>query len=312
MTYTSYKSQPHDEVQRTTQGFVANLSWLRQRPLLTLIEVAWRWCFGIPALLLIYRAGSRALDMVPWQATGIQNLSVNQLLTDPMSASTTIANFAAMVGPALYHAAAWLAPLLLLAWAIVSGLGRTVVLHRMDRTLHARPATLMLLQLLRLVPLVAAFAAWWIGLRALAAWSILQPIAAGGEPNIMLYVGGAIILTLALFALSAAVGWVFSIAPLLAMINGTGPARSVRDAFRVREIRGSLVEINLVLGIMKIALIVLAMVFSACPLPFQSVMTDEFLFWWNVAVAVWYFLASDFFHVARLAAYLRLWKATHE
>ena len=312
MTYTSYKPQPRDEVQRTTQGFVANLSWLRQRPLLTLIEVAWRWCFGIPALLLIYRAGSRALDTVPWPATGIQNLSVNQLLTDPMSASTTIANFAAMVGPALDHAAAWLAPLLLLAWAIVSGLGRTVVLRRMDRTLQAKPATLILLQLLRVLPLVGAFAAWWIGLRALAAWSILQPIAAGGEPNIMLYVGGAIILTLALFALSAAVGWVFSIAPLLAMINGTGPARSVRDAFRVREIRGSLVEINLVLGIMKIALIVLAMVFSACPLPFQSVMTDEFLFWWNVAVAVWYFLASDFFHVARLAAYLRLWKATHE
>ena len=312
MSYTSYKSQPRDEVQRTTQGFVANLSWLRQRPLLTLIEVAWRWCFGIPALLLIYRAGSRALDTVPWQATGIQNLSVNQLLTDPMSASTTIANFAAMVGPALDHAAAWLAPLLLLAWAIVSGLGRTVVLRRMDRTLQAKPATLILLQLLRVLPLVGAFAAWWIGLRALAAWSILQPIAAGGEPNIMLYVGGVIVLTLALFVLSAAVGWVFSIAPLLAMINGTGPARSLRDALRVREIRGSLVEINLVLGIVKIALIVLAMVFSACPLPFQSVMTDEFLFWWNVAVAVWYFLASDFFHVARLAAYLRLWKATHE
>jgi len=182
----------------------------------------------------------------------------------------------------------------------------------MDRTLQAKPATLILLQLLRVLPLVGAFAAWWIGLRALAAWSILQPIAVGGEPNIMLYVGGAIILTLALFVLSAAVGWVFSIAPLLAMINGTGPARSLRDALRVREIRGSLVEINLVLGIVKIALIVLAMVFSACPLPFQSVMTDEFLFWWNVAVAVWYFLASDFFHVARLAAYLRLWKATHE
>ena len=73
-----------------------------------------------------------------------------------------------------------------------------------------------------------------------------------------------------------------------------------------------MIEINLVLGIVKIALMVLAMVFSACPLPFQSVMTDEFLFWWNVAVGIWYFLSSDFFHVARVSAYLRLWKATHE
>ena len=125
-------SQSSYEVQRTTQGFVANLSWLRQRPLLTLIEVMWRWCFGIPALLLIYRAGNRALATVPWQKTGIQDLSVSQLLTDPLSASTTLANFAGLVGPPLYHAMAWLAPLLLVAWAIVSGLGRTVLLRRMD------------------------------------------------------------------------------------------------------------------------------------------------------------------------------------
>ena len=309
MTQTS---QQREELQRTTQGFVANLSWLRSRPLLTLIEVVWRWCFGIPASWLVYRAGSRALAPVAWQATGIQNLSVNQLLTDPLSASTMLAKFATVVGPPLYHAAAWLAPLLLLAWAIMSGLGRTVLLRRMDSSLHAKPVTLMLLQLLRLVPLVAAFAAWWFGLHALANWSILGPIAAGGDPQIMLYVGGAIVLTLALFVLSAALGWIFSIAPLLAMLHGTGPARSLRDALRIRQIRGSLVEINLVLGIVKIALLVLAMVFSACPLPFQSVTTDEFLFWWSVAVAIWYFLASDFFHVARVAAYLRLWKATHE
>ena len=312
MAYTSYKPQPRDELQRTTQGFVANLSWVRQRPLLTLIEVAWRWCFGVPALLLVYRAVSRALAVVPWQATGIQNLSVSQLLIDPLTASTTLANFAAVVAPPLYQAVAWLAPLLLLAWAIVSGAGRTVLLRRMDATLHARPVTMMLLQVTRMLPLVAAFAAWWFGLRALAAGSILQPIAAGGEPQIMVYVGGAIVLTLTLFVLSAAVGWVFSIAPLLAMVNGTGAFGSLRDALRIRSIRGSLVEINMVLGIVKIALIVLAMVFSACPLPFQTVTTPEFLFWWNIAVGIWYFLASDFFHVARLAAYLRLWKTARE
>ena len=39
--------------QRATQGFVENLSWVRARPSLTAIEVAWRWAFGIPALLLI-------------------------------------------------------------------------------------------------------------------------------------------------------------------------------------------------------------------------------------------------------------------
>ncbi len=298
----------HGEAQRTTQGFVANLSYVWQRPALTLLEIAWRWCFGIPALWLVYRQGARAFNGVPWQATGIEGLTVNQLLTDPVTASTTMAGFAEVVGPGLYHAAAWLVPLLLIAWAAVSGLGRTLVLRRMDPALQSRPVTLVVLQLLRVLPLAALAVAWWLGLRALANWSILQPIAAGGDPQMMLYVGGAIVLSLGLFVLSALTGWVFGIAPLLAMLHGTGPVQSLREALRVGGLRSGLVEINLVLGIVKIALLVLAVVFSACPLPFQSVMTDQFLFWWNVGVAIWYVVASDFFHVARLASYLRLWK----
>ena len=298
--------------QRTTQGFVANLSWVRSRPLLTLIEVTWRWIFGVPALLLIYREAMQVFAAVPWRATGVEDVTVNQLLTDPMGASATIAEFAQVIGPGLYHVALWLAPLLLLAWAVVSGIGRTLLLKRMDSTLRPHAGTLMLLQLLRVLPLALSFALWWAGVHALAQWSILKPIAAGGEPAMMAYVGGVIVLSLGLFVIMAAAGWIFSLAPLLSAIRNEGPAASLRNSLHVGRMRGGLVEINLVLGIVKIALLVLAMVFSACPLPFQSVVTDEFLFWWNCAVAVWYFLASDFFHVARVSGYLRLWQATHE
>jgi len=302
---------PQIETQRTTQGFVHNLTFVRDRPALTLLEVAWRWLFGIPAIALIYTEGAKVFAATPWQSTNIENLTVNQLLTDPLKASETLANFASIVGPGLYHAAAWIAPLLLVAWAIISGIGRTIVLRRMDKTLHAKVPTLIALQLLRTVPIALSVTLWWIGLRALAQASILGPIAAGGDPQIMVYVGGAIALTLGLFVLTSASGWAFTIAPILAMMHNTGVARSLRDGLRVGKLRGSLVEINLVLGIVKIALLVLAMVFSACPLPFQSVTTPEFLFWWNIAVGIWYFLASDFFHVARLSGYLHLWQANH-
>ena len=83
---------------------------------------------------------------------------------------------------------------------------------------------------------------------------------------------------------------------------------SLRDAGALRGLKGQLVEINLVLGIVKIALLVLAMVFSATPLPFQTVTTPEFLAWWWAGVAVLYLVGSDFFHVARLVAYLTLWR----
>lgn len=296
--------------QRATQGFVENLSWVRARPSLTAIEVAWRWVFGIPALLLIYREAMKVFAAVPWQSTGVESVTVNQLLTDPMKASTTIAAFAQVVGPGVYRSALWLAPLMLVVWAIVSGIGRTLLMKRMDSTLKPNAGTLMLLQLLRVVPLVLSFGLWWLGVRALAQWTILQPIAAGGEPAMMAYVGGVIVLSLGLFVITAAVGWVFSLAPLLSAIKAEGPVASLRDSLRVGRMRGGLVEINMVLSIVKIALLVLALVFSACPLPFQTEITDEFLFWWNCAVAVWYCLTSDFFHVARVSSYLRLWQAT--
>jgi hypothetical protein len=66
------------------------------------------------------------------------------------------------------------------------------------------------------------------------------------------------------------------------------------------------------MGIVKIALIVLAMVLSACPLPFESVATPEFMAWWYVGVTVLYLVASDFFHVVQLASYLELWRSYGE
>ncbi len=63
-----------------------------------------------------------------------------------------------------------------------------------------------------------------------------------------------------MFIAWSTVSWWFGMAPLLAMLNGTGVVASLRDAGRLRGLRGELVEINLVMGIVKIALIVLAMV----------------------------------------------------
>jgi hypothetical protein len=63
-----------------------------------------------------------------------------------------------------------------------------------------------------------------------------------------------------------------------------------------------------VLGIVRLALIVLAMVFSAIPLPFTQDMTGMPLYLWWAAVTLLYFVASDFFQVARLAAFAQFWR----
>jgi hypothetical protein len=226
-----------------------------------------------------------------------------------MGSAATLAKAMEALLPPVLRVAVWLVPVMVVIWVVVSTVGRTMVLRRADGRLHRRVGALIVLQAVRVVALVGIFAVWFWCVERVAEWTVTGPIAAGGEPNLVGYFALVIIATLGLFTLWAMVSWTLSVAPLLAMLRGLGAGESLAAAFRLGPLKGKLVEINLVMGIVKIALIVLAMVFSATPLPFESVTTPEFLMWWWVGVTVLYFLGSDFFHVARQVAYLQLWRA---
>jgi hypothetical protein len=291
---------------RVTQGFVGTLAWCRKRPSVTALEVLWRWLYGVPVLLLLRYEVIRILLATPLDYAGLKQMT----LLDPMKSSVTLAKAAVALGPQVGAVAAWLGPLLLVGWVVVSSLGRTVVLRRVDAGLHARPGTLMVLQAVRMAALCGSFGVWFLCLEGAAKVAVTGPIASGEEPSLVLYFGLAIVATLGLFTLWAVVSWGFSVAPLLAMLRDWGAWRSLASSFRLGPLKMKLVEINLVMGIVKIALIVLAMVFSASPLPFETVASQAFLTWWWSGVMVLYFIGSDFFHVARLVAYLELWRAS--
>ncbi|HEX3572022.1 MAG TPA: hypothetical protein VHU44_14480 [Acidobacteriaceae bacterium] len=293
---------------RGTQSFVYTMQSCWKRPSLTALEVAWRWLFGAPAAALIWFAAARVVGQSGVDLRVLQRIS----LADPEGAAAILAQVWDALRPGAAQAAEWLVPLLLVIWVLVSAVGRTVVLRRADPGLRGRPGTLVVLQSIRVVALGGSFAVWF----ALVQWAgrvaIAAPVAAGGEPNSVLYAALVIVASLGLFTLWAVASWALSVAPLVAMLRGTGPVASLAGAFRLGPMRGKLVEINLVMGIVKIALIVLAMVASASPLPFESVESAAFLTWWYVGVTVVYLVASDFFHVVRLVAYLELWRVYEE
>ena len=290
---------------RGTQSFVHTLAACWKRPSLTALEVLWRWAFGVPALaLLTYEA------LGVWRTAQVEPTALRQIsLLDPMSAAATLMQASMLLLPPVLRVAEWLVPLLLAAWIIVSSFGRVLVLRRFDAQLHARPITLMLLQVARMAALLGGFALWFACLQAAATVAVNVPIALDQEPSLVLYCALVIVATLGMFTLWAVVRWVLSVAPLLAMLGNLGAAASLAAAFRLGPLRPRLVEINLVMGIVKIALIVLAMVASASPLPFESVATPQFMACWYAVVTVLYLIASDFFHVVRLVAYLELWKS---
>jgi hypothetical protein len=208
----------------------------------------------------------------------------------------------------LTEARGFIIPLLL--WNLIAALGRTLVLRRLEPTLHARRLSLFFLGTLRTLCLTAAWALWlWLVVTA-SRIAITNPAAQGAEPSLVLFAAMLIVGTLALYCLWAIVSWPLQLAPLLAMRNNLGALAALRAAITsAKDLRAKLIEINLVMNIVKLALIVLAMVFSASPLPFTSVATPEFLQIWWTGVILLYLAMSDYFHVVRAAAYLSLHRA---
>jgi len=308
--------QPHDKfgptsvitgrpTVRGTQSFVHTLSACWKRPSLTALEVLWRWTYGVPAGALVAYEAMRVLREAPVDVGALRQMSI----LDPMGAAATLADAAGVLMPPALRVVEWLAPLLLVVWIVASSYGRIAVLRRVDAQLHARAGTLMVLQALRMLALMGSFAVWFGCLQAAGRHAVNGPLVAGQEPNLVLYSAITIVATLGIFTLWAVVSWALSVAPLLAMLRNLGAGSSLAAAFRLGPVRAKLVEINLVMGIVKIALIVLAMVFSACPLPFESVATPGFMLRWYGVVTVFYLIGSDFFHVVRLVSYIELWKA---
>jgi hypothetical protein len=293
------------EAVRGTQSFVHTLSAVWKRPSLTALEVLWRWAFGAPALALLVYEWLRVLHATPLDFAALNRMSLTDLTGD----AATLAETGALLLPGVLRVAAWLAPLLLVVWAAVSSVGRFLVLRQVDVRAQARLGTVMSLQAIRIAALAGSFAVWFECLRVAARVAVSEPMAAGLEPNLVLYCALAIVATLVLFVLWAVLSWALSVAPLLAMLRDLGVGDSLRAALRVGPAKSKLIEINLVMGIVKIALIVLAMVASACPLPFESVATPEFMLWWYGFVSILYFLASDLFHVVRLMSYVEMWQA---
>jgi hypothetical protein len=287
---------------RGTQSLVHLCAYCWEHPSLLGWELVWRWGFGVPAAAILYHQAVRITASVSLNQESLSRLS----LSDPLAAGQQLTAAAAVLAPLLLRTALWLGPLLAVAWAVASGLGRSAVLRRLDPAMRPARLTLILLQVLRIAALAAVCAGWY---RALV-WAANITLSSA-DPNLVAWSAWVICFSLGVFVLWALLGWIFSIAPLLAMLQGTGVFRSLANSLRLGPLTAKLVEVNLVLGIVRLALAVLALVFSAIPLPFEADMSGTGLYLWWALVTLLYLVAGDFFQVARLAAFVQFWRLYH-
>lgn len=279
---------------RGTQSFVGVMAAVWKRPSLTGMELVWRWSFGLIAAGLLWFF---AHDAVLIWALKVQDIGPILLRGQLVARGTS--DVLAQLWPLIGGIA---------AWSVFAGLGRGRVLRRWDPSLRLRRGTAIALAILRAYAFAALVVLWFTLLVGIARSCVWNPMERGLEPSYVPGFAMAVTTTLLLFVLWAAVSWILRIAPVLAMSRSLGVVESLRAAVRLGPLKSKLIEVNLVMGIVKVALLVLALVFSACPLPFESVESQTFLAWWWTGVGVLYLVASDYFHVVRAAAYDALYR----
>lgn len=286
---------------RGTQSLVGQMGWVTDRPSLTAIEIAWRWLFGIPFLAVCWIQAQHILAALPLESAGFNEIDTQ----NPWVAAVQFAHVWAAYTPYLLALLRWLLPTAALLWVIVSGVGRSLLFKRMDLRLPFRPLSMIALQ------------AAWFALAALMAWGwfcsigwvAATHITTSGEPDLVGYSIWLIFLSLGFFTAWALVSWPLLIAPVLLLIEDRSTLSSIRESLKLgKPFTGKLVEINLVMGIVKLALIVLAMVLSAAPLPFSDELGPEAMHWIAAAAVVFFCVASDYFQVVRLKGMIEFYR----
>jgi hypothetical protein len=277
------------------------MGWVFERPSITAIEVAWRWVFGIPFLAVCWMQAQKILAVLPLDSSGFTSIDGQ----NPWVAAVQLAHVWALYQPHASTVLRWLAPAAALVWVIVSGLGRSLVFKRMNPVMRFRPAAVMVLQAAFLVALATIFVCWFRSME----WAAATHITVAGEPDLVGYSIWAIFLTLGFFTLWALVSWALTIAPLVMLLEQRSALSALGQSLRLgKAFTSKLVEINLVMGIVKLALIVLAMVLSAAPLPFSDQLGPDTLHWVNGLAVIFYCVADDYFQVVRLKSFHEFWQ----
>lgn len=280
---------------------MGQLAWVIKRPSLTALEIAWRWAFGAPLLYVCYLQAQKILAVLPPETTGLDSLDI----ANPWLSAVKLGAAWEMYQPHVLHVLRWLGPTAALVWILLSGVGRNVVLKRMEPGTPFRPVAMITLQAAWLGVLVLTLWGWWTSIN----WAAARDVGNGSEPDLVAYAGWVIFLSIGFFAAWALVSWMVTIAPMLVLLERRSVVSALRESMRLgKPFTSKLVEINLVMGIVTLALLVLAMVFSSVLIPFaDQVGIGALHIEWGI-VSLFYLIGSDYFQVVRLKQFVEFWR----
>jgi hypothetical protein len=277
------------------------MGWMLRHPGILAMEVGWRWLFGIPFLLVCRDRLQHVLTLLTPEDSGLSNIDPS----NPWLAAGQLSRALAQYAPLIAHELRWLVPVAALVWIVISGVGRGLTLKSAEPGLQFRPLAMLALQSAWLALFGGVCWGWFRSMT----WVAATHFPTGGEPDLIGFSIWLIFLSLGFFTVWALLGWIVSVAPILMLMEKRSVFSALAEGLRLgKTFTSELVEIGMVMGIVNLALIVVAMVLSAAPLPFSDQLGGGALHvvWTGAAVA--YLVAHDFFQVVRLKCFIRFWK----
>ncbi len=269
-----------------------SLQRIKRQPSLLAIEVAWRWAFGAAAIALLafgFVRLQRGVEISPEELSQLASGSPDSMLV-------ALGAIGERALPILARLVAIIVPSLFVLWVVAASVGRAVVLAKLVGTERVRlkwsgVIGMHLLRALSFVCLVCAYV-----LASVLASLLFHSV-------ILVFV-----FFLLMFAVAVAgwvwVHWVLSLAVIYPVTHGSGTFSSLRAAHRLVWAKGGeLASVATANGTARSVVALVFTIFGLLPLPLYRV-APGVLIAIEVALALVYCVISDWFLLARLAAYL--------
>lgn len=265
-------------------------------PALLLIEMAWRWTFGVIAVFVCAISIFSLLGSITVDPQRLETLRV----LSPTELARTVAATLVALGVAFIRVGIIAGLALTICWAILSALGRCATLSRPSLMPGATLKTCFAISTVRAFTTVICIFLWIV---ATFFSGLLGAAAAHGPvPNVLLM--GAILLpTFALLVIVWSVSnWYLSLGHLIVEETWIG---SVVGAWKLTKLRGDdILEISIATAVIRCVLLIAAFMLSFAV---SAVITNPRVLLADLlAISLLYSFCADVLYVARLAAYSKL------
>lgn len=273
-----------------------NLARIRKEPSLLVIEIVWRWTFGAVAICLIAFAFVRlqhAIVVTPEEESLLASLS-------PVIAAQVLAGILSRALPFAIRLAAVVVPALLLLWTIAASVGRAVILSRLAGAPRTNWSGVLGTHALRALSFVGLAGGYVTA--SFAAAFLTNP----ENPNLLVVALVFLLFFGVVVAIWIWVHWVFSLATIYPVIEGSGTFSAVRSALRLlRTNSKELAGIATANGTARSVVALFFTIIGLLPLPLYRV-APATLMAIEVVIALIYCVVSDWMLLGRLAGYLEV------